>query len=108
MVRRGVNGHTLPPDVGDSADIFVRVQIEHESICAARHIDTPLVIVDTPIINAAVAHELGRVENFIRSGGGVSKSVACQQADTKQNAREMRQFFILKLVDLYAQSGRRR
>ena len=79
MMRSRVNGHAAAADVGDGADVFVAVQIEHERISAARHINAPGVVVGIDIINAAVAHELGGVEDLVRSVG-LGGNIAGQQA----------------------------
>ena len=82
MMRSGVNGHAATVDVGDGADVFVRVQIEYKRRTAAWDIDAPAIVVGIDIINAAVAHELGGVEDFVRSVG-LGENVAGQQADSR-------------------------
>ena len=82
VMRFGINGHAMTAEVGDGADVFVAVQIEHESIAAARHINASGVVVGIDIINAAVAHELGGVEHLVR-GGGLGENIAGQQADSR-------------------------
>ena len=81
-MRGGINRHAVAADVGDGADVFVAVQIEHEGVVAARHINAPAVVVGIDIISAAVAHELLSVEHFVR-GVGLGEDVAGQQADSR-------------------------
>ena len=82
VMRCGVNGHAVTADVGDGADVFVAVQVEYKCRAAARHINAPGVVVGIDIINAAVAHELGGVENLVR-GAGLGENIAGQQADSR-------------------------
>src|SRR5665213_3605487 len=87
VMRGGVNGHAVAANIGDGTDVFVAVQIEHEGVSAARHINAPGVVVGIDIINAAGAHELGGGEHLVR-GVGLGEDVAGQQAEARhgQNA----------------------
>ena len=80
-MRGGVNGHAVAADVGDGADVFVAVQIEHERISAARHINAPGIVIGIDIINAAAAHELGGVEHFVRRVGLLGQRIVRDAAE---------------------------
>ena len=82
VMRFVVDGDaTVPADVRDGADLFVRIQIEDEGLISAPgHRRDGLRYRRKDVINAASAHELGGVEDFMY---GLAESSATTCPATK-------------------------
>ena len=52
--------------------MYLWLSRSNTNVCAARHINAPAVVIGIDIIDAAVAHELRRVEHFVRLGVAAS------------------------------------